>query len=230
MERIWAMKADTNVFFHIFQFLGEYIIILPVDISIEKIVVGDIQTNCYLVTCSKTGESMIIDPGDEYEKINRVITKKKSSPSFIVNTHGHADHIKEDEKFHLPVYIHRLDAECLHDPEKNLSAFFGDGLVVDVDPSGLEEGDTVRVGKIVFEVIHTPGHSPGSICLKSGNTVFTGDTLFCGGYGRTDLPGGSEKELFSSIRTRLMVLPDETIIYPGHGPSSTIGAEREFFR
>lgn len=199
------------------------------DITIETMVVGDIQTNCYLVTCQGTGESFIIDPGDEYEKINRVITRKKVKPSFIVNTHGHIDHIKEDGSFHLPVYIHRLDAECLHNQDKNLSSFLGAVRVIDVEPLILEDGDTIRIGKVQFEVIHTPGHSPGSICLKTGKVVFTGDTLFCGGCGRTDLPGGSEECLFDSIKKKLLILPEETVIYPGHGPSSTIGEEKRYF-
>ncbi len=206
-----------------------YIIILPVDISIETVVAGEIQTNCYIVTCGKTGESFVIDPGDEYERIRGILLAKKIKPSFVLNTHGHADHIKEDEKFHLPVYIHRLDSECLRDPEKNLSAFLGFSLIINVQPSILEDGDTVRAGTLSFAVLHTPGHSPGSICLLSDRIAFTGDTLFCGGYGRTDLPGGDEKQLFDSIRKRLLTLPDDTVIYPGHGPSSTIGAEKELF-
>lgn len=206
-----------------------YIIILIMDIAIEKIVVGEMQTNCYIVTCGKTGESFVIDPGDEYEKIAEIVNKKKIRPAFIVNTHGHADHIKEDGKFCLPVYIHSLDADCLRDPEKNLSGFLGFPVTVEVDACVLEDGDTVNAGEMSFNVLHTPGHSPGSICLVSGKLAFTGDTLFCGGYGRTDLPGGSEEQLFDSIRTKLMVLPDETVIYPGHGPSSTVGKEKALF-
>lgn len=199
------------------------------EMAIEKIVVGEIQTNCYIITCEKTGECFIVDPGDEYEKINGLVKRKKIKPSFVVNTHGHMDHIREDEKFHLPVYIHRQDADCLRDPEKNLSGFFGVPLVINVEPVVLEGGDIVKIGETAFEVLHTPGHSPGSICLRSGKIALTGDTLFCGGYGRTDLPGGSEEELFDSIRNRLLNLCDETIIYPGHGPSSTIRAERPLF-
>ncbi len=199
------------------------------DIDIEQIVVGDFQTNCYIVTCRKTGESFIIDPGDESVRIKRLIKQRKRQPSFIVNTHGHGDHIKDDGEFHLPVYIHRQDADCLHDAGKNLSALFGAELVLDIKPVLLEDGDTVKAGEAVFEVLHTPGHSPGSICLMRGGIVFTGDTLFNSGYGRTDFPGGDEEKLFDSIRSRLFVLPDETIIYPGHGPSSTIGAEKQYF-
>lgn len=199
------------------------------EIAIEKVVVGDFQTNCYIVTCKKTGEGFIIDPGDEYGRIKSVLREKKKQPSFIVNTHGHGDHIKDDGEFHLPVYIHRQDADCFHDPEKNLSAFFGAALALDIKPVLLEDGDIVKVGEAAFEVLHTPGHSPGSISLVSENIVFTGDTLFNGGYGRTDFPDGDEEILFDSIRRRLLTLPDETLIYPGHGPSSTIGAEKKYF-
>ncbi|MCM8829617.1 MAG: MBL fold metallo-hydrolase [Candidatus Omnitrophica bacterium] len=196
---------------------------------IEKIVVGEFQTNCYIVGCEKTGKGFIIDPGDEYEKIKEVIKEVGIEPSFIVNTHGHMDHIKDDEKFGLPVYIHSQDVECLKAPERNLSQLFGLSLTVNVQSFIVEEGDTLRAGNLSFQIIHTPGHTPGSICLKYENILFTGDTLFCGGYGRTDLPGGSEEALFKSITTKLLVLPGDTLIYPGHGPSSTIGQERRFF-
>ena len=199
------------------------------DITIEKIVVGEFQANCYVVACKKTGRGFIIDPGDEYERIKKVIDRMDVEPSFIVNTHGHLDHIKEDEKFHLPVYIHKQDAECLRNPDKNLSSLFGFPFVVSVETVLLEDGYILKIGETEFEVLHTPGHSPGSACLKSGELVFTGDTLFCGGYGRTDLPGGSEERLLGSIKNKLLVLPDETVIYPGHGPSSTIGAEKKGF-
>jgi len=199
------------------------------EIAIETIVVGDFQTNCYIVTCRKTGECFIIDPGDEYGRIKTFLSERAKHPSFIVNTHGHADHIKDDAKFRLPVYIHKDDADCLRDTERNISALFSAGLVLDVKPVLLKDGDIVRAGEISFEVIHTPGHSPGSISLMSGGVLFTGDTLFNSGYGRTDFPGGDEEKLLASIRNRLLVLPDETIIYPGHGPSSTIGAEKKHF-
>lgn len=196
---------------------------------IEKIVVGEFQTNCYIVGCEKTGKGFIIDPGDEYEKIKEVIKKLGIEPSFIVNTHGHIDHIKDDEKFNLPVYIHSQDSKCLTDPVRNLSHLFGLLLTVNVQSFTVVEGDLLKVGDISFQVIHTPGHTPGSISLKCGNILFTGDTLFCGGYGRTDLPYGSEEILFNSIRTKLLVLPDEIVIYPGHGSYSTIGQERRSF-
>ncbi|MDD3726130.1 MAG: MBL fold metallo-hydrolase [Candidatus Ratteibacteria bacterium] len=196
---------------------------------IEKIVVGEFNTNCYIVGCEKTGKGFIIDPGDEYKRIKEVIKKVGIEVSFIVNTHGHMDHIKDDGQFGLPVYIHSEDVEYLTSPARNLSQLFGFSLNVDVKSFTVEEADILQAGELSFKVIHTPGHSPGSICLKCGSVLFTGDTLFCGGYGRTDIPGASEKQLFHSIRTKLLILPDETIIYPGHGPSSTIGQERILF-
>lgn len=196
---------------------------------IEKIVVGEFQTNCYVVGCEKTKQGFIIDPGADYRRIMEIIKTAGIEVLFIVNTHGHMDHIKEDGRFGLPVYIHSEDAGCLKDPVRNLSQLFGFSLTVEVESFTLKEGDIIRAGEISFQVIHTPGHTPGSICLKCGNILFTGDTLFFGGYGRTDLPGGSEDTLFKSIRTKLLVLPDDTVIYPGHGPSSTIGQERNLF-
>ncbi|MGC8867974.1 MAG: MBL fold metallo-hydrolase [Elusimicrobiales bacterium] len=199
------------------------------EILIEKVVVGEFQTNCYIVGCKKTGNGFIIDPGDEYDKTQKTITKLGIQPSFIVNTHGHMDHIKDDGRFNLPVYIHSQDVECLTEPARNLSLFFGLPLTVEVRSFAIEEGDILKIGELSFQILHTPGHSPGSICLRYKNILFTGDTLFCSGYGRTDLPGGAEDILFRSIREKLLILPDETIIHPGHGPSSTIGQERNMF-
>ncbi|HOL21564.1 MAG TPA: MBL fold metallo-hydrolase [bacterium] len=196
---------------------------------IEKIVVGEFQTNCYIVGCEKTGKGFIIDPGDEHERIKEVIEKSGIEPSFIVNTHGHMDHIKDDSRFNLPVYIHPNDVDCLTNPARNLSQLFGLSLTLDVKSFTVEEGDILEAGELSFQVLHTPGHSPGSICLRCGNIVFTGDTLFCGGYGRTDLPCASEETLFKSINEKLLVLPEDTIIHPGHGPFSTIGEERAMF-
>ena len=188
---------------------------------------GPIETNCYLVTCLQTAKSLLIDPGDEYEKIEGVLSGRPIE--FILNTHGHIDHVKEDEKFGVPVYIHSKDKECLADASKNLSAFVGEPITIDVDAVVLEDGDTVKLGEAVFEVLHTPGHSAGSVSFKAEGILFSGDTLFCGDYGRTDLPGGSEEELFSSVRGKLLSLPGETVVYPGHGPCTSIGEEKKFW-
>lgn len=211
---------------------------------LSKIVVGEIKANCYIVGCEETKKAVIIDPGAEPEKIRKVIEEKNLKPEIIINTHGHIDHILANDAFNLPVYIHRLDVEFLKDPDKNLSAFFAVPYTCNCETKLLEDGDIIKVGKLNFTVIHTPGHTPGGICLKLSlcplprwernigegeNVVFSGDTLFCNGVGRTDFTGGSEEKLFKSIREKLFILSDDTIIYPGHGPSSTIGREKPHF-
>lgn len=194
---------------------------------LKKIIVGDLEENCYVIADEKTGNAIIIDPGDDYERIRGFIDKNKLTPRFIINTHGHADHIGADDKFNLPVYIHKLDAQCLSDPSRNLSYFTGAPFGLSIPKVNLlENGDIIKLDSLSLEVLHTPGHTPGGICLKIDNVVFTGDTLFFGGVGRTDFPGSSEQQLLISIRDRLLGLHDETIIYPGHGPSSTIGNEK----
>jgi len=194
---------------------------------VNKIVVGEVKANCYVIGCEETKKIVIIDPGDEPEKIKKIIGEKNLKPEIIINTHGHIDHISANDAFGLPVYIHRLDAEFLKEPDKNLSTFFAVPYTCNCETRLLEDGDVIEVGKLTFTVIHTPGHTPGGICLKTDNVVFTGDTLFCNGVGRTDFTGGSEEKLFKSIREKLFILSDETVIYPGHGPSSTIGKEKQ---
>ena len=146
-------------------------------------------------------------------------------------THGHFDHIGAvkylREELNAPVAIHAEDADCLNDDSKNLSFYMG----MDIGGQGtadimLKNGDKLYVGDITLKVIHTPGHSRGSVCFLSSRAVFTGDTLFHGSIGRSDFPGGDFKELINSINNKLMVLDDNCIIYPGHGPVSTIGREK----
>lgn len=196
---------------------------------IEKVVVGEIGTNCYLVGWPEQHRAFIIDPGDDYEKIKESLNRKKWTPEFIVITHGHWDHISAAHLFNLPVYIHQLDADCLTDSVRNFSKLFSRPYSGPVPSRLLEENDLIELGPISLRVLHTPGHSPGSICLLSDRdkVVFTGDTLFCGNVGRTDLPDGDEEELYNSIRNKLFSLPDETSIQPGHGPNSIIGKEKK---
>lgn len=194
---------------------------------LEKIVVGEMEVNCYLLGSENSKEIAIIDPGDDYQRIKKAIDKLKLIPKFILNTHGHMDHIGADDKFNLPVYIHRLDRECLVNPEKNLSAMFGFAYSVKSEVKSLEDCDIINLADLKLEVMHTPGHTLGSICLKVKDIVFTGDTLFSGGVGRTDFPGSSQEKLFRSIREKLLVLDEATSIYPGHGPESTIGNEKK---
>lgn len=193
---------------------------------IDILQVGELEVNCYILSSEKTKNAILIDPGDDYPKIKSFLEKQKLMPRFVLHTHGHFDHIGADNEFGLPVYAHRLDVELLQSSKENLSDFFSSSFQVNAQTHILEDKETVRLDELSLEVIHTPGHTPGGICLKSGNVIFTGDTLFAGGIGRTDFPGASEERLIQSIEERLMVFPDETLIYPGHGPSSTIGRER----
>ncbi|HAZ09872.1 MAG: hypothetical protein A2047_01690 [Omnitrophica bacterium GWA2_41_15] len=193
---------------------------------IKKIVVGPLESNCYLAGDENTKEIFVIDPGGDYKSIKSVIDKYSLKPKAVINTHGHGDHIGANEEFGIPVWIYRLDADFLIDSSKNLSGAFGFFLKTKSASRLLEDGDILNIGKYSLEVIHTPGHTPGSICLKAVGVIFTGDTLFCQGIGRTDFAYGSEKDIINSIKEKLFTLDDGYIIYPGHGPSSTIGDEK----
>ena len=197
---------------------------------IEALALGPLQTNCYLLAAARSRKAVIIDPGDEEAKIRTALAKHNLQPGLVVNTHGHYDHIGCDDKFGIEVCIHKDDAALLKNPELNLSRLLMSEYRVDTTIRELADGDRISSDGIVLEVIHTPGHTPGGISLllrePENNIVFSGDTLFYGGVGRTDFPGASHKQLISSIKKKLLVLDDDTVVYPGHGPKSTIGAEK----
>ena len=184
---------------------------------IKKIVVSPLESNCYLAGDEDTKEIFVIDPGGDYEKIKNIIDRYSLKPKAVINTHGHGDHIGANNEFGIPVWIHRLDAEFLTDPSRNLSGAFGFFLKTKKASRLLEHGDTLNIGKYNLEVIHTPGHTPGSICLKEDEVIFTGDTLFRQGIGRTDFAYGSEEDIMRSIKERLFTLGDGYIIYPDNG-------------
>jgi len=196
---------------------------------LKHLVVGPLATNCYIVGSESSKKGMIIDPGAEAEVILRNVKDLGFEIKSIVLTHGHIDHIgalKEvKEATGAEVAIHADDAQALQ--RKPLGTLFG--ISYPTPPPAdrlLQGGDSLDIGDLHFQVLHTPGHSPGCICLLEEGVVFSGDTLFNYGIGRYDLPGGSYSQLMDSIHTKLMVLPDNTIVYPGHGPETTIGAER----
>lgn len=197
------------------------------DISVHRLVVGPMEVNCYIVYDPPTKDACVIDPGGDPQKIKRALEKDGLKLKFIINTHGHGDHIAANGDLKAPIYIHTLDAAFLKDPKKNLSSFFFFSIKSPDASRLLEDGDKIELGSSSFEVLHTPGHTPGSITLLLGNVAFTGDTLFCGGIGRTDFEYGDEGELMRSIHQKLMALSDDTIVYPGHGGDSTIGRERK---
>jgi hydroxyacylglutathione hydrolase len=190
---------------------------------VETFTVGMLSTNCYLASSQETKEAIIIDPGlnfsSEAKSIFDHITAGKLKVKFIVNTHGHDDHVKGDalfqQKLNIPICIHSLDAPFVEGIEK--SKFSANVL--------LEDGSLIELGDEPLKVMHTPGHTSGSVCLIGEKLVFTGDTLFAGGIGRTDFPGGSMSEMRGSLK-KLMRLPDNLLVYPGHGEISMIGKER----
>lgn len=196
------------------------------DFNIDRLEVGPMGANCYIVSSASSGEACIIDPGGEPNKIKSSLRKKGLKLKFIINTHGHGDHILGNGYFDVPVYIHRLEKDYLTDSDKNLSGMFGFLIKTPKEIELLEEGSRIKLDDLEFEVIHTPGHTPGGISIKLNGVVFSGDTLFASGVGRTDLPGGNEETLFRSIKEKLFILGDDTVVYPGHGPETTIGREK----
>jgi hydroxyacylglutathione hydrolase len=188
---------------------------------LRKLIVGPYQANCYILGCNETGEGLVIDPGDEVLRISEEISRNGLKILYILITHGHFDHTGGADELRriteAPVLIHPLDSPALD--------FQADGH--------LFEGQKLRVGTYDISVIHTPGHSPGGVSFHAPGAVFTGDTLFAGSVGRTDFPGGSHEHLIQGVKDKIFPLGDDLRVYPGHGPSTTIGRERlynPFFR
>lgn len=197
---------------------------------VEKITVGPLEENCYLVSNKKTKDAIIIDPGDEPDKIVNLIKKNGLKINVIVCTHAHFDHVSAlgdiKKETDAKVLIHKDDAE-LYEKVKDQAALWGYDINDIPKPDVLlDEGDDVKAGNLTFKVLHTPGHSPGSICLYGEGSIFTGDTLFSGSVGRTDFFGGDILQLKGSFR-RLMGLPEDTKVFSGHGPETTIGQEKQ---
>lgn len=199
----------------------------------EGFPVGAMESNCYLIGCEETKEGAVVDPGAEGKRILKKAEALGLKISSIILTHGHVDHIgalqEVQQATGAEVLIHAEDAAMLTDSHKNLSAYVGSMLTLKQADRLLQDGDTVKVGNITLEVIHTPGHTKGGICLTCGpDILITGDTLFAGSVGRSDFPGGSHTQLVASIKNKLLKFPPETKVYPGHGPESTIGEEKRY--
>jgi hydroxyacylglutathione hydrolase len=200
---------------------------------VKQMEVGRFAIFAYLVGDESTGEALVIDPAADAHRILTEAGKKDLKIKYIVNTHSHVDHIMGNKQMKdltgASIVIHEKESEALVQQSSSMMSMFG----ADASPAAdviVKEGDLITVGKISLEVIHTPGHSPGSISLHIDGLVFTGDTLFVGAVGRTDLEGGSWHTLVSSVRTKLFALPDATVVLPGHNygasPKSTIGIEK----
>lgn len=200
--------------------------------KIIQLEVGNLGTNCYIVYCLQTLAAAVIDPGGNASEILTMLRRENLKVEYIINTHGHADHIQANapikKETGAAILIHRDDAEMLTSANKNLSAFIGGGITSQPADRLLADGDTISLGAIEFTVLHTPGHTPGGICLKTDNILFSGDTLFAESIGRTDFPGGSYRDLITSVQTKLMGMDDDTKVLPGHGPETTIGWERKY--
>jgi len=196
---------------------------------LKQLVVGPLEVNCWIVADPRTREAMVIDPGDEPDRIAERLRQENLKPALLFCTHAHFDHVGAVPELHadlgVEVVLHRRERP-VYDAAHQLAGSWGFDIG-ELPPPGrlVEEGDEVAVGGLRFRVIHTPGHSPGGCCLLGEGRLFSGDTLFAGSIGRTDLPGGSYETIMTSL-ARLAELPEETEVHPGHGPSSTIGRER----
>jgi len=197
---------------------------------ISRLIVGPVEANCYIISCGAGGKAVVIDPGGDGERILAELDRLNLTAAAVVNTHGHFDHVGANgllvERTGAPLMIHEAGLPFLVSTAENAGFY---GLKMDPSPEPdrlLSDGDRICTGEIEFEILHTPGHSPGGICFLTEKIIFTGDTLFAGSIGRTDLHGGDMDTLMESIRKKILVLDEETIVYPGHGPSTTIGREK----
>ncbi len=204
---------------------------------IEQILVGHMRVFCYLVGDETSKEAVLIDPAFDFEKILSMIEHHGFTISKIINTHGHFDHIGGNRYFikktGAELLIHEADIAYLDKPLNKVIDFVRSGTEPDYVVRALKDGDTINFGNTALSVIHTPGHSPGSICLYGEGNLFTGDTLFTEGMGRTDIAGGNYTQIMKSIRERILRLPDETVIWPGHHygrfPVSTVKEQKHYY-
>lgn len=197
---------------------------------IKELAVGPIMANCFIVGCEKTKSAVVIDPGDEADKILLSLAESNLTVKYILNTHGHFDHVGGNKKMKeatgAEILIHAGDADMLEQLSVASMAF---GMSVENSPPAdrtIDEGDQIQFGDITLNVLHTPGHSLGGISFHADGVVFVGDSLFAGSIGRTDFPGGDYNTLISSIKTKLFPLGDDVRVYTGHGPATTIGQEK----
>ena len=198
---------------------------------LQTLLVGPLGVNCYLIGDEQSREAVLVDPGGNARDILATLRQHRLHLTAIVNTHAHFDHVMAVDEIraatHAPFSIHVDEVPVLANAEKSAATF---GLSIRQPAAAdrlLRDADMITAGSIALKVLHTPGHTPGGICLWSDGIVFAGDTLFQGSIGRTDLPGGDYAALMQSIRDKLLPLAENTIVYPGHGPATTMGEEKQ---
>ncbi len=194
---------------------------------LKTFVVGELLNNCYLVYSQETKEGFIIDCPRPVEEINKFIAGQNLKILFIALTHAHFDHIGGLGDLPFPFYIHRQDLSLLKNPQLNGSLFFASPVGIDRSPFVYTEDKFLRPDDFSVEILHTPGHTPGSVSLKLNDWLFSGDALFFDSVGRTDVPLAAHDTLIKSIQEKIMTLPPDTRVYPGHGPATTVGREKE---
>ncbi len=197
---------------------------------VKKLEVGPIMANCFIVGCETTKEAVVIDPGDDADRILMELAKAELTVKYLINTHGHFDHVGANKRMKevtgAQIAIHPDDEPMLEQLSHSAQMF---GLSAENSPPAdilLKDGEEIKFGEITLKVIHTPGHSKGGVCLHTPGHLFAGDTLFQGSIGRTDLAGGNYDTLISSIKERLLLLDDDTVVYTGHGPETSISNEK----
>jgi hydroxyacylglutathione hydrolase len=200
-------------------------------LEVSRLILGPLETNCYIVTESKSRQAVVVDPAEDGERIAGRLLQEAAGLTSIILTHGHFDHMGGlaalRDRFPAEVYIQALDAKMISSSIENFSLFAGNPIEYTEPPSSLWDGMKIAIGNASLLVLHTPGHTPGSICLCGTGFVLTGDALFRNSIGRTDFPGSSTEVLLDSIRNRLLTLEDGTAVFPGHGDETTIGHERK---
>ena len=197
---------------------------------VKKLEVGPIMANCYILGCESTKEAVVIDPGDDADRILMTLAKSGLKVKYLINTHGHFDHVGANKRMKevtgAKIAIHPDDEPMFQELSRSAMMF---GLSAENSPPAdilLNDGDEISFGEITLKIIHTPGHSKGGICLYTKGSLFAGDTLFAGSIGRTDLPGGDYDTLIAGIKEKLLVLDPDTVVYTGHGPETTIDNEK----